>query len=500
MNEKLVIIGIDSLDPYVILEHRDELPTFSQLIKESSTFLSKSVFPVDTIPAWVSIYTGFHPGNHGVLYVYDVFDPNLSDLRKLDISHIKGKTFWDYASEAGYKVAVLYPTLMFPTWKVNGVMISKSPYDRRVNDIQTSRDISCYPEKIKEKYGIPTEVKDIWGGYPGKDKLAEWASLGKDAVLEDFNMAFRIYKGEKWDMFFVYFSHLDIIQHRLWRFFDRKDPMYRYDQKLTPIILDFYKLFDNIIGKFINELPDAQFIVLSDHGHQSRPIKTLNINEYLRQNKLLKAKKVNILGIFRKIMLNIITTLNLEKHAIRIISRSHYLTKYSKQAYSSSGLILKEESKAWLSTFAGIKSYPHGGIEINSEIVSKKEYDELVSEIIKLLYTLRGPNGEQLVKWARRREDVYNGKYTEQIFPDILFELKDDWGVGWELGRLYGKSHDHKVASGGHRKDAVLLLRNIRRDVVRKNDISIVDMAPSILDLMNVDTSSLKLDGKSIFR
>ncbi len=493
-----MVIGIDSLDPYVILEYRKELPNFSQLLKESSTFISKSIFPVDTIPAWVSIYTGLHPGNHGVLYVYDVFDPSLSDLNKLEISHIRGKTFWDYASEAGYKIAILYPTLMFPAWKVNGVMISKSPYDKRVNDIQTEREISCYPEDIKDKYEIPDKIQDIWGGYPGKSKLVKWASMGKEAIINDFNYAFQIYKNENWNLFFVYFYHLDIIQHRLWRFFDKEDPMYEYDVKLTPIILDFYKLFDKIVGEFINELPDAQFIILSDHGHKSRPVKTVNINEYLKRHKLLETKKTTLSRIFRKISLEIITKLNLEKHAIKLISKNNILTKYGKQIYSSSDIILKSKSKAWLSNFAGIKSYSYGGIGINRELVSKREYDRIVEDIIQALYELKVPTGERIINWAKKREEVYRGKYTKQIFPDILFELKEDWGVGWDIGKLYGASYDHRIASGAHRKDAIFIIKNISKDV-KKKEIYILDTTPTILDILGYDLRR-ELNGRCIFR
>jgi len=42
----------------------------------------------------------------------------------------------------------------------------------------------------------------------------------------------------------------------------------------------------------------------------------------------------------------------------------------------------------------------------------------------------------------------------------------DGSGVRWKLyTSLCGTSHDRKVASGGHNKDAVLLLKNIDKEV-----------------------------------
>ncbi|MGZ4848971.1 MAG: hypothetical protein ACXV2D_05705, partial [Halobacteriota archaeon] len=63
---------------------------------------------------------------------------------------------------------------------------------------------------------------------------------------------------------------------------------------------------------------------------------------------------------------------------------------------------------------------------------------------------------------------------------------------------LYGKAHDHNVASGGHNKDAVLLLRNIDKEV-RDKVPSIINITPSILELFDVDWKEKRLDGRSIF-
>jgi len=500
--DKLLIIGIDSLDPYVISKYKKELPNFSKLIKESQTFISKSIFPVDTIPAWISIYTGLNPGNHGVLYVYDIFDPNLSDLRKIDISHIKGRTFWDYINKEGFKTVVVYPMLIYPPWKINGVMVSKSPFDRRIDWIKTENDIDVYPNFIKEKYKIPDKLDNLWGGFPGIKKLKEWAESGKEALEKEKNIGINLCKNEKWDLFFIYFSILDIIQHRLWRFFDENDPTYVEKTNLSGIILDYYKLFDKIVGEFIELYPDIGLIVMSDHGHKIRPTKTVNINEYLRRKRYLvsKTKNKEFMNKIRKTILKIANKLNIEHLLIKAIVKSKYLTKTSKSLYSSEEFIDKNKSIAYLSNFAGIKSYSHGGIEINRDLVSDKEYRNIIEEVIKDLSKIKLPNGETLIKWAEQRDKLYPGKFTKEIYPDIIFELKDEYGVGWDLhSDLFGKAYDHKVASGGHAKDAILLIRNINRRLIRK-DINIIDIAPTVLDILNIDQKEFKFNGKSIFR
>ena len=149
--------------------------------------------------------------------------------------------------------------------------------------------------------------------------------------------------------------------------------------------------------------------------------------------------------------------------------------------------------------FAGIKSYPFGGVEINRELVSDSEYDLLRNALIEELSELGTRDGGSVMKWVKTREDVDNGEFSEHMYPDILFELADERGVGWEVhSDLYGKATDHTVASGGHNKDAVLLLRNIEKEVKDKAP-SIISVTPSILDLFGIDWKEKRFDAKSIF-
>jgi predicted AlkP superfamily phosphohydrolase/phosphomutase len=498
---KLLVIGIDSLDPYVLTAHRAHLPTFSKLIGESPTFLSKSVFPVDTIPAWASINTGLSPGNHGLLYVYDVFDPMLSDLRKLNIDRVKGRTYWDYLSREDYRCVIVFPQLMYPPWDTNGVMVGISPFERTLDRISRELELSAYPETAMEKYNIPHALRSLRGEFPGIDYLDDWIRLGKAVMEAEHRIATSLCQNESWDLFFVYFNLLDTIQHRLWRFFDERDPSYQGVTPFKETILAYYKMVDGFVGDFINTYPNASVMVLSDHGHHSRPALTANINEFLRKAGYTTAKgtRTKAFSTVRKCVLDVANKLNIEPFLIRTMVKSERLAKAGKSMYSSSGSIDQSKSRAFLSNFAGIKSYPQGGIEINRDLVSEDEYEEIRSALIAALTNLRSPRQVPLMEFVKAREEVDSGRFCEDIYPDILFWLVDGYGVGWELySGLYGKAHDHQVASGGHSKDAVLLLRNIDKEV--KDAVpSILDVTPSILELFDVDGKEKHLDGRSIF-
>jgi predicted AlkP superfamily phosphohydrolase/phosphomutase len=498
---KLLIIGIDSLDPYVLMENRTHLPTFSKLIAESPTLLSKSVFPVDTIPAWASINTGLRPGNHGLLYVYDIFDPTLSDLQKLNIDEVKGKTYWDLLSAKGYRCAIVFPQLMYPPWDVNGVMVAVSPVERRIDWISTELDVDACPKTAMAKYAIPHTLRGLWGSFPGIKHLEDWVALGKEVVEAEQKIAMSLCQNESWDLFFVYLNILDVIQHRLWRFFDEHDPTYPGITAFKGTILDYYRTIDSFVREFVDAYPDASVFVLSDHGHHSRPAQTVNINKFLKDTGYTASKghRMWVLSRVQKSILDVSNKLNIEHVLIRIMAKSERLTKTGKSVYSSAGSIDRTKSRAFLSNFAGIKSYSFGGIEINRDAVSKTEYNVIRNELIAALSELRSPAGVPLMQWVKAREDVDSGRFSERMYPDILFELGDGYGVGWNLdSSLYGKAKDHQVASGGHNKDAVLLLRNVDRSV-RDGVVSILNVAPSILDLFEIDWQVLDLDGVSIF-
>ena len=501
MKERLAIIGIDSLDPHIVFTYRAMLPNLSKLIDESSTFIARSVWPVDTIPAWVSIYTGLRPSNHGLVYVYDVFDQSLSDLAKLDITPIKGRTFWDYAGQEGCKTVVIAPTLMYPAWELNGIMISKSPFETKLDGLRTTRRVSICPPEIQRKYSIPIELLDVWGGFPGIKHIKGWAANGRTALEAEKDLALKLFRGEKWDLFFAYFSVLDVIQHRLWRFFDENDPMFPGRNSCGQIITDYYKMFDSIVGEFRQTCPDATLTIMSDHGHHMRPTKTININEYLRRHGYVVPQGVNtsLQNQLRRIALETANRLNIEHSLIKLLARSKKITQLSKSVYSSSGSIDREKSAAFLSTFAGIKSYSHAGIEINKELVSNTERSIIARELKELLLELKTPEGGNAVVCIKQRDELHEGDHRDEIYPDLLFELQSDFGVGWELhSDLFGKAYDHSVASGGHFKDAIFLVGGTRKEITRR-DISILDTAPSVLDFLGLDWRRFRFDGRSIF-
>ena len=92
---KVVIIGIDGLDPFLIERWRDVLPNFKSMYNKLSEIIIESTFPPDSICAWASIFTGENPAEHGLIESIDYLSNNRKAKNNDNSSHIKGRTFWD---------------------------------------------------------------------------------------------------------------------------------------------------------------------------------------------------------------------------------------------------------------------------------------------------------------------------------------------------------------------------------------------------------------------
>ena len=81
---------------------------------------------------------------------------------------------------------------------------------------------------------------------------------------------------------------------------------------------------------------------------------------------------------------------------------------------------------------------------------------------------MKTPQGDYAVVCFKPQGELREEGHREAIDPDLLFERKSDFGVGWELhSDLFEKTYDHNVASGGHYKDAIFLLTGSRKENTR---------------------------------
>lgn len=489
---KLIIIGIDGLDPTLLEKWKNELPNFRKLKEKGEQMKYESIFPYDSIPLWASIYTGVTPARHGIL------GSPINFLEKdysadINVDFIKGKTFWDYASDHGKKVCIINPFLAYPPWKVNGIMASGSVFDSKL-------PLKVYPPELSKNFDLSFLGGVLsYAGYPTRDDLDLFMKKILEMTVNQAKFSLKLLKSNEWDIFFTCFITLDGLQHFFWRYCNEEDPTYPGENQHKNVILDFYKFFDNMIGDFINTSPESTFIVVSDHGFGMRCIKLANLNELLRKNKLLvpKSKKSRYEEMLKFKVFDFIYKINMDNFALKIAKK---IPKITKNAQKSANTVDVNKTIAYTADLTGIN--PCGGINIIKKNLKSQKYEDIRFLIIKILEELKDSRGKKVIKWVNRREEVYEGEKINE-FPDIIFELNEEYGVNWAIYTpLITNAYTHKVISGGHKKNGVWLMKNLKRRKINKKEANTLDFAPTILDLLDIDykQDNIFFDGDSILK
>jgi predicted AlkP superfamily phosphohydrolase/phosphomutase len=146
---------------------------------------------------------------------------------------------------------------------------------------------------------------------------------------------------------------------------------------------------------------------------------------------------------------------------------------------------------------SGIKAYSYGGIIVNRSALGQREYETVRREIIELLQEACVlPDGESMIRFVARREDLYSGPFATN-YPDIVLEFKYGYGLGWAVhAPLITEAASHNLVPGSHRGDTGTFLMRGHRPAVR-DTVDLHDITPTLLDLMGV-TSERVYDGMSV--
>lgn len=497
LSKRLLVLGIDSFDHELMLKFQADLPNVRRLMTEGYDIKLRGVFPPDSPTSWASIYTGLNPAKHGVLLFVDPLEKaGRLVSEEIDNSIIRYRTFWDIAGNQGRIVRVFYPLLGYPVWEVNGTMVGRAT---------SSPDVQIYPPTRRKKELM--NVKGLWG-LPGMNQRG-FIDDGRRMLASEVAFS-REFIGTEWDLFFFYSSILDPIQHGFWNCFDPSDPTYKSGNQYEEVIKEFYVEYDKVLADFLRLVGnDTAVLLLSDHGHMRRPVNIVNVNRILSQSGYLSttfaakrslAKSVKMKVYERKaLVFGLLEKYRMDNVALAILR----FMPTVKNVFTSPEVINWDETVAHVSDLSGVKAYTYGGIVIRREKLTDRSYEDVRTDIITQLRSLRdSTNNKILMKWIERREELYSGEFIAK-YPDIVFEFEDDYGAGWSPSEsLVARSDLHSVSPGSHRIDTpVMLLYDPTNQLqLERNQGDLVDVAPTILRILDVTSGSDNIDGRSLVK
>ena len=491
---KTFIVGIDSLDITLVDRFIEDLPNLAKLRNQSPKFDLKSVYPPDSVTCWSSIYTGWNPARHGLLFFSDPLDKvATTTTTDVDNTVLRGKSFWDFAGREGKSVCLLFPHVCYPVWQVSGVMMGRS------SSILVKKSVESYPREIREQF--KDMALESIKAYP--ENPERFLKRAEELIVSESKVALTLYKKQEWDLFFVYSGTLDFISHHFWSSFDEGDPSYEQGPN-SAVIPKFYKLYDAVIGEYLKAMTDDTVaIIISDHGHGRRPSNTVNLNMILKDQGLLNTRDDRRGGALAYGSLEAVkgmATSSVNKYrrggnlAMRALKRFPRLRRF----FTKSWLVDWDRTLAYTVDMSGLKAYTYGGIRLLRGKLADS-YEPTRASILANMKTLKVPGQDvSLFKWIARREDVYNGPFIEK-YPDIIFEMVEDYGAGHKVaGPLFSKSQTHNIQPGSHKPDSPTLLISGHGGTPNTTEVGLVDIAPTLLRIMGV-SPPIGLDGKSIY-
>ncbi|WP_276300574.1 alkaline phosphatase family protein [Halorussus lipolyticus] len=433
---RVAFFGIDGV-PYSFLEdHFDRFEHLGALADEGSSGAIDSIVPPESSACWPALTTGVNPGETGV-YGFQDREVGSYDTYVPMGRDVQATRLWDRVADAGRDATVMNVPVTFPPQRNVQRMVS--------GFLSPGVDKASYPDEMREylqstDYRIDANAK--LGHDEDKSEFIENAHKTLDARYE----AFKHYLQEDdWDLFFGVFMTTDRVNHFLYKHYEE-------DMEYKDEFLEFYEKVDRYLGEIRKNLPDdVTMMVASDHGFTSLDYE-VHFNEWLEQEGWLSYEDDDHeeLG-----------DISDDTEAYSLIPGRFYINLEGRE--------------------------PRGS-------VPESEYEQKRAQLKEALENLEGPNGKKVCDRVVEKEDAFRGDH-EDIAPDLV--AIPNYGFDLKAGF---KGHDGVFGQGPrngmHSFDNASLFVDDPEATVR--DVDLYDIAPTILDLMEMEYDAGEFDGKSL--
>jgi predicted AlkP superfamily phosphohydrolase/phosphomutase len=465
MTARTVLIGLDGATFTVLnpLMETGVMPYLQSFLDRGVQATLRSVVPPLTPPAWTSLMTGKHPGQHAVFDFFQKEAPDSPYLRFASSENIRSDTIWSLASDQSKSVIALNFPLMFPPPAINGYVVPGGWMPWR------QMRLGCYPPGLFDQLktlpsfnprelalDMKLEEKALEGC--AEDEYADWIRLHIRREQRWLDIFRYLMQEDPADLVAIMFDGVDKLQHLCWRFLDpESQPEHPspWEREIIDLCESYFRQLDGIIEQIAMIAGDDSTIVIaSDHGFG--PCKDVFfVNTWLEQHGYLtwadgdaeKWETEPRLGISQ-------------------ISRHVFELDWDRTvAYaatpSSSGIHI-------------VRQKPGDGARMTPQ-----QYERLRDELVtKLRAVLHPSTGRPMVTHLWTRDEAFPGPYQE-LAPDITFGLEQG-----AVSILRG-DQTHKVRpqlTGTHRLEGIFAAAGpgvLSGETVP--ELSIVDVAPLLL-------------------
>ncbi len=460
-----LLIGLDGatftvLDPYM---ERGVMPFLAELSARGTRAVLRSIMPPLTPPAWTSLVTGKHPGQHGIFDFFQKEEPGSVYFSFASSQEVRSATVWTLASEQDRRIVSLNFPLMFPPPPVEGAVVPGGMMPWR------QLRLGCHPPGLferlqqipgfnpREMLDMELEIKAI-DGCPD-DEFADFVELHIRREQHWADVLRHLMESDPADLMAVMFDGVDKLQHLCWRFIDpacHPENPSAWERDMIALCDRYFNSLDTLIAGIVQAAgPEATVVLASDHGFgPTRDV--FHVNSWLEQNGYLAwADSQN--GEVRG---------DTEVGFAEMTRHVHALDWTRTVAYaatpSSQGIHIVDRLP--------------GGEEPMPDTVRAT----LTQDIAAKLREVRRPHDDApLVEEVWTREQAFSGRF-EQLGPDL--SLVRAGGGTLSLGPCVPGVARRPERRGHHRWEGIFLAAGPGiRAGASVDELSIVDVAPLLL-------------------
>ncbi|MFW9780623.1 MAG: alkaline phosphatase family protein [Candidatus Heimdallarchaeota archaeon] len=437
---KMLVIGLDCASPRLIFEDfKAELPHLDSLMGNGLYGNLRSSMPPITVPAWMVMYSGLHPGKFGLYGFRHRKNTSYTDIWIATPRSVQVPKIWDILAQDGRKSCVFAVPPGYPPPPINGWYVScfltpssKSPY--------------THPSELKTELEAEFEpyIPDI--DYRSGDRDNIKIQLFK--MLDNhMQMIKYLIRKKPWHFFALVEIGVDRVHHAFWRFHDRSHHLHEPNSPYKHVIRDYYKAVDKHIGEILNLVDDDTYIlVASDHGVKSMK-GAFCINEWLVQEGYLVLNE-----------------------------------KPSEQVSLSKANIDWDKSKAWgwggyySRVFLNVKGREEKGV------IDPKDFDSELETLRRKLLEIPDNNGHPMENLVIRPDEYYSKPIGD--YPDLMVIFDDlRWRAAGTLGHASPYLLENDIGSDDamHDWNGMYILYDPKQRLAKgRVDARIEDIAPTI--------------------
>ncbi|ESS11530.1 MAG: hypothetical protein A07HR60_01587 [uncultured archaeon A07HR60] len=434
-NPRVAFIGIDGVPFSLIEDNPERFPNLTAIASDGAGSAIDSIVPPESSACWPALTTGVNPGSTGV-YGFQDREIGSYDTYVPMGRDVQATRLWDRVTDAGMQASVMNVPVTFPPQRNVQRMVS--------GFLSPGIDKAAAPEEFRqylEDDGYLIDANARLGHDDDKTEFIENANR----TLERRQSAFMNYlTADDWDLFFGVFMTTDRVNHFLFEHYE-KDGEYREE------FLDFYETLDGYIGEIRETIPDdVTLMVASDHGFTTLEYE-VNCNEWLRRHDWLDYQS-DPEGL---------EDIAADARAYSLIPGRFYLNLEGRE--------------------------PNG-------VVPEADYESVRDELRADLEEMEAPDGQPVARRVVDGEVAFDGDHAE-IAPDLVIIPEN----GYDLKSGFSEKDDvfsTGPRNGMHSFENTSLF--IDSDEATIGDADLLDIAPTILEFLDIEQDAAEFDGRSL--